>query len=165
MLKQNEKYKIIDDYLSIDQYQNCWDFVQQASYKSGELDHEFSFPIGMVSELSLDNPLFPQQINNNILSRSYINFYGPRELSAFHFDHDDPTAVTLLYYPCPTYHLDEGGATELIIDDEIVGVRSLANRLLAFKSNILHRATPFKSHQRWTIAFKYTNYPEDTRRL
>ena len=41
------------------------------------------------------------------------------------------------------------------INRNIVGVRSIANRMLAFKSNILHRSTPFKTHPRWTLAFKY----------
>ena len=67
----------------------------------------------------------------------------------------------MLYYPCPTYELDEGGETQLIINDEILGVRSKTNRLLIFKSDIVHRATPFKSHQRYTVALKYTNV-EDT---
>ena len=152
---KNEQYKIIDNYLTVEQYRETWNFVKNANYKAGEVDYEGSYPIGMVAELPLDNSLFPKQINNNSLSRSYINYYGPRELSAFHIDNDDSTAVTLLYYPCPTYDLNEGGATELIINKQILGVLPIANRLLAFKSNILHRATPFKSHQRWTIAFKY----------
>ena len=162
MLQPNEQYKIIDDFLSIDEYENCWEYVSKiAHYQAGEKDHTESYQVGMVSELSCEHgntfKLFPKQINGSILSRMYINYYSPRELSAFHIDHNDPNAYTLLYYPCPTYHLDEGGTTELIINDEIVGVRSVTNRLLAFKSNITHRATPFKSHQRYTVALKYTN--------
>ena len=58
-----------------------------------------------------------------------------------------------------------GGATELMIDDNLIGVRSIANRLLAFKSNILHRSTPFTNYPRWTIALKYNKFitPEDVR--
>ena len=164
MLKKDEQYKIIDDYLSIEEYKNCWDYVLNAPYKAGEKDHHNSNPVGMVHELGVDLDslfrLFPRTINNEPLSRAYINYYSPSELSSFHIDHDSPDAVTLLYYPCPTYHLDEGGATELIIDDEILGVRSIANRLLAFKSNTTHRATPFKTYQRWTVALKYTTYPD-----
>ena len=49
---------------------------------------------------------------------------------------------------------------QLIINDEILGVRSKTNRLLIFKSDIMHRATPFKTHQRYTVALKYTNHAD-----
>ena len=162
MIGKNEQYKIIDDYLSIEEYENCWDFVSTvATYQPGEKDHHNSYPIGMVSELNCEHgntfKLFPKHIHGSKLNRMYVNFYSPRELSAFHIDSADPDAYTLLYYPCPTYAPDEGGTTELEMDGEILGVRSVANRLLIFKSDIPHRATPFKSYQRYTIALKYTN--------
>ena len=162
MIEKNEQYKIIDDYLSIEEYENCWEFVSSiATYQPGEKDHHNSYPIGMVSELSCEHgntfKLFPKHIHGSKLNRMYVNFYSPRELSVFHIDSADPNAYTLLYYPCPSYEPDEGGTTELSIDGEILGVRSVANRLLIFKSNIPHRATPFRSHQRYTFALKYTN--------
>ena len=162
MIEKNEKYKIIDDYLSIEEYEMCWKYVSSvATYQPGEKDHHNSYPIGMVSELSCEHgktfKLFPKHIHGAKLNRMYINYYSPRELSVFHIDSNDPNAYTLLYYPCPSYHPDEGGTTELSIDGEILGVRSVANRLLIFKSDIPHRATPFKSYQRYTIALKYTN--------
>ena len=159
MLKPNEQYKIYDDYLSIGNYEYIRNYVQDAPYKHGEVDYIGSYSIGMVHELPLDNDFgFPQHINGYPLVRAYVNFYGPRELAVFHVDADDPKSTTLLYYPCPTYELDEGGATELIINRNIVGVRSIANRLLAFKSNILHRSTPFTNYPRWTIALKYNKF-------
>ena len=162
MIGKNEQYKIIDDYLSIEEYENCWQFVSKvATYQPGEKDHHNSYPIGMVSELSVEHGntfmLFPKHMHGSKLSRMYVNYYSPRELSVFHIDSADPNAYTLLYYPCPSYGPDEGGTTELSIDGEILGVRSVANRLLIFKSNIPHRATPFRSHQRYTFALKYTN--------
>ena len=45
-----------------------------------------------------------------------------------------------------------------MIDNNLIGVRSIANRLLAFKSNILHRSTPFTNYPRWTIALKYNKF-------
>ena len=136
------------------------------------------YPIGMVHELPLDcdfgypsgldgisykyiNFPFPREINGYPLVRAYINFYAPRELAVFHIDDNDPKSTTLLYYPCPTLDPDEGGATELMIDDNLIGVRSIANRLLAFKSNILHRSTPFTNYPRWTIALKYNKFITD----
>ena len=166
MLKKDEQYKIIDDYLSISNYEQIRNYVQDATYKHGEVDYVGSYSIGMVHELPINKELnFPTHINNYPLVRAYINFYSPRELAVFHVDADDPQSTTLLYYPCPTYELNEGGATELVINNNIVGVRSIANRLLAFKSNILHRSTPFKSYPRWTIALKYNEFitPQDER--
>ena len=162
MIEKNEEYKIIDDFLSIEEYESSWDYVQNvATYQAGEKDHHFSYKIGMVSELSTEYgqtfKLFPAQVHGSRLQRAYINFYAPREISAFHTDSHDRNAYTMLYYPCPTYELDEGGETQLIINDEILGVRSKSNRLLIFKSDIMHRATPFRSHQRYTVALKYTN--------
>ena len=162
MIEKNEKYKIIDDYLSIEEYEMCWKYVSSvATYQPGEKDHHNSYPIGMVSELSCEHgktfKLFPKHIHGAKLNRMYINYYSPRELSVFHIDSNDPNAYTLLYYPCPSYHPDEGGTTELSINGEILGVKSVANRLLIFKSDIPHRATPFRSYQRYTFALKYTN--------
>ena len=165
MIEKDEQYKIIDDFLSIEEYENCWDYVQNvATYQAGEKDHHFSYKIGMVHELNTQYgetfKLFPKHIHGSKLQRAYINFYAPREISAFHTDSHDPDAYTMLYYPCPTYELDEGGETQLIINDEIFGVRSKTNRLLIFKSDIMHRATPFKTHQRYTVALKYTNHAD-----
>ena len=158
-LKENEQYKIIDNFLSKSDYENYWNFTQKTTYTVGEADYPNGAPVGMVSELALDHPLihnlFPKVITGCPLNRLFLNYFGPRELSGFHYDHYVPEATTLLYYPCPTYEPDEGGATELMINDNLVGIRSIANRLLLFRANILHRATPFKSYQRYTYAFKY----------
>ena len=158
-LKENEQYKVIDDFLSIEDYQSYWKFTQQATYTVGEVDYPNGAPVGMISELATDHHLvhniFPKVIRGCTLNRLFLNYYGPRDLSYFHTDHQLSKATTLIYYPCPTYSLDEGGETQLLINDNVIGIRSIANRLLIFKANILHRATPFTSYQRFTYAFKY----------
>ena len=158
-LKENEPYKIIDNFLFKSDYENVWNYTQNTSYLQGEVDHPDAEPAGMVSDLTTDNfltsSIFPQEINNLPLARVYINLFAPRELACFHYDHFDKRAITLLYYPGPTYHPDEGGATELMIDDNLVGISPKTNRLLIFKANILHRATPYRSYPRYTYALKY----------
>ena len=66
MLDKNENFKVIDDYLSIDEYKKTWEYVQRADYHPGEKDHHDSYPIGMVAELMVDNAatfkLFPRTI-------------------------------------------------------------------------------------------------------
>ena len=54
MLKPNEKYKIYDDFCGISNYRKIWKYVQEAKYIHGEVDHQGSYPIGMVHELPLD---------------------------------------------------------------------------------------------------------------
>ena len=162
-----DKYKIIDNYLSISDYQLIWNTVKTApffayeKYKDGTVEEASASsinrgaeqPVGMTSNLGTD--LFPMKMYNAIQQRCYFNYYGPSEWAHFHTDDDDPESLTLIYYPCPTYPIDEGGCTELLIDDEIVGIRPLCNRALVFKANILHRATPYKTKARYTVAVKY----------
>ena len=35
MIEKNEDFKVIDDYLSIDEYRKTWEFVQRADYHPG----------------------------------------------------------------------------------------------------------------------------------
>tara|TARA_E500000331_G_scaffold42656_1_gene35235 strand:+ start:2164 stop:2868 length:705 start_codon:yes stop_codon:yes gene_type:complete len=100
--------------------------------------------------------------------RLYINYFGPREQANFHRDcdlPDDPqdeaeqrnsNQITLLYYPKHRfdYTMDEGGCTEFYMDDRVIGIPPTANSMSYFTSTILHRATPFRSHSRFTVAAK-----------
>ena len=151
-----DKYKIIDNYLSISDYQRLWDTVRNAPYTSmfpaSAVDGSL-LPVGMTSNLQTD--LFPTSFGNAKLERCYINYYGPSEWAHFHIDDEDDESLTLLYYPTPNYPIDEGGCTEFLIDDEIVGVRPICNRAVIFKGNIYHRAAPFKTKARYTVALKY----------
>ena len=43
----------------------------------------------------------------------------------------------------------------LLIDDEIVGILPLPNRMVYFPAKIMHRATSFRDRHRFTLALKY----------
>ena len=150
-------YRIIDDYLPVDVYEAIQNHCRSTSYTINEADITGVTPeIKAVSELDIHKlPDFPEQLGGQELNRAYINYYTPNETSHFHKDSNKPDSLTLLYYPNPTYDINEGGATELVINDEIVGVRSKANRALIFKSELWHRATPFHTKQRFTVDLKY----------
>lgn len=55
----------------------------------------------------------------------------------------------------PDYEYNMGGETQFIINGESVNVLPQSNRLCIFDSRILHRATSFRNHYRFTIAVKY----------
>ena len=148
-------YRIIDDYLPELEHKEIWNYCNFTQYNLAEADTEETHQ-KIVSGLDIRNlSNFPRTLEGEELSTAHINYYVPNEHSSFHQDSDRSEALTLIYFPCPTYDINEGGATELIINDEIVGVRSKANRALIFKSVLWHRATPFHTKQRFTVALKY----------
>lgn len=95
--------------------------------------------------------------------RLYINVFAPREQAYFHTDSEgDSDQWTFLYYPIPDFEweLDEGGWTEFDLDGKVIGVRPLPNSLVRFTSSINHRATPYRTRHRFTIAIKCVNKNE-----
>ena len=158
---ESNLYKIIDNYLPVSDYESLQNHCKNTQYNVNESDIVGETATDKaVSNLDITDPqlkqLFPTEIEGKKLWRAYINYYAPNVPgNIFHRDSEKPDDMTLLYYPCPTYDINEGGATELIICNEILGVRYKANRCLIFKSNILHRATSFQTKQRFTFALKY----------
>ena len=149
-------YRIIDDYLPKSVHKEIFNHCNTTQYDLAEADIEGVTHPKVVSELDISNlPDFPSVLGEQPLVTAHINYYIPNEHSSFHKDSGRSEALTLIYFPCPTYDINEGGATELLINDEIVGVRSKANRALIFKSELWHRATPFHTKQRFTVALKY----------
>ena len=145
--------EVRDDFLSVSQYQYIDDFVRnKAKYRyryqdtvmTGELDDE-----GL--------SYFPKEINGRKYVRHQINCYTPRSLAVFHVDlyEEESSCLTLVYYVNPTYELDEGGWTEILLNDEITSIRPVCNRALIFDGGRFHRATPYRSHPRFTVGIKY----------
>ena len=100
---------------------------------------------------------YPKFWDKYQIYRLYINYFAPREQANFHRDCDLPDdQITLLYYPEHRfdYTMNEGGCTEFYMDDRVIGIPPKANSMSYFTSSILHRATPFRSHSRFTVAAK-----------
>ena len=143
---------IKDNYLTYSQYQYLWNLVKTTKYKYEGKDNV------VISELDdTAFTFFPTQINGQKLFRNQINCFLPGLPTQFHIDHESKDAITLIYYLNPTYELDEGGCTELLIDGEIAGIRPITNRALIFNSTILHRGVTYKSQTRFTIGLLYAN--------
>ena len=81
----------------------------------------------------------------------------------FHVDTTGEEAITMIYYLNPTYELDEGGCTELFVDDEIVGIENelkfvfgSIDKMLLHLKNLINREFGFK----WSSTVKNTKLKE-----
>jgi hypothetical protein len=152
--------RILDNLITKKEQQTIWNELQTKNYLVGEIDRPGLPPTGSVAELLKEDKTF-KIINNKLINfidtnkiyRSYINCFFPNENPYFHIDKDKGT--TILYYAnLENYELDEGGETQFLLE-EIKGVRPIPGRIVLFDSNILHKATSFRSRNRYTVAFKY----------
>lgn len=137
----------------------------KAPYFYGEKDSSKGLPTGMThdirpSEISRVvisglNRHFPDLMSKYTVHRMYINCFAPRELANFHTDCKDyENDITLIYYPNFTYDVNEGGFTEIISEDKVVGIIPYPNSMLKFNGKMLHRASPFKNYHRFTLVTK-----------
>ena len=142
---------IKENFLTVDQYKQITDYIYNADYHYTSKDQVM---VGELNDTCLN--FFPKEIDGRKYLRHQVNCYTPRSLAVFHVDtNPNEQATTLIYYPCPTYDLDEGGTTEILIDNQIIGVRPICNRVLLFDSGLMHRATPFRSYPRFSVGIKY----------
>jgi len=153
--------KVIDDFLSIEQYKFVINYCINSSYVYGEYDREGLPPTGMVSEIDETEDIYKlfrykteYLVPGLELNRMYVNCFAPSENPFFHTDWID--GVTFLYYPTDDWALDDGGETQFFVNGEIKGVVPLPNRMVYFNANIKHRATTFRDRHRFTVAIKYT---------
>lgn len=90
------------------------------------------------------------------LTRLYVNCFSPNDNPYFHTDvGEDQDGITFLYYPHFDYDVDNGGETQFQIDGYLYGIQPYPNRLVCFPANILHKATSYRDHHRFTVAVKY----------
>jgi Rps23 Pro-64 3,4-dihydroxylase Tpa1-like proline 4-hydroxylase len=158
--------KIFDNFFTEDEFNIIYSSSIHAPYYYGELDCDGVPPTGMISDLKEDMDAY-NIILNKILSlnnkldkekvyRVYINCFAPMEHPHFHCDCDqNVVGITFLYYLNKIWHIDDGGETQFLMNDQITGVLPLPNRMIAFDSRILHKATSFKNKHRFSIAIKF----------
>jgi Rps23 Pro-64 3,4-dihydroxylase Tpa1-like proline 4-hydroxylase len=153
--------KVYDDFLNLEQHQNVLNYCERASYIYGETDNDLTPPTGVTHDIPegiMVHEVFRAKIKKIIpeglsFYRMYINCFSPREIPYFHTDGSN--GVTLLYYPQYDWKPDDGGETQIFVDDNIHGVVPISNRMLMFDARMLHRATTFRDRHRFTIAIKY----------
>jgi len=153
--------KILDEFLSKEDFDYVLNYCQECSYNYGEVDSDDLPPTGMVHEIpetKLIYKLFESKTQKLVsglnLYRMYINCFAPSENPYFHTDGDSGD-ITFLYYPTQSWQLDDGGETQFLVDNEIYGVTPVSNRMVYFDASIPHRATTFRDKHRFTLAIKY----------
>ena len=153
-------YKIYDDFLKPDEHRSVLEYCFNAEYVYGETDTATTRPTGVVHEMSggVVHEMFRVKTGKIVppglkLYRMYVNCFSPRELPYFHTD--GPNGVTLLYYPQYNWKLDDGGETQIVVDENILGIVPIPNRMVMFDANLQHRATTFRNRHRFTVAIKY----------
>jgi len=153
-----------DEFFTDTERQVIYKYCVNADYHYGESDNldynitgmihdipETEFVYKMISKTLYDRVEF---IRDMYLYRMYVNCFAPSENANFH---QDGNGYTFLYYPSPEeMDLDEGGETQFLVEDNIYGIRPIPNRMVVFDGMIKHRATPFRSKHRFTVAIKYS---------
>jgi|SRR5210317_159342 len=153
--------EIHDNFLSEKEKQEIYNFCKKQPYYRGELDRPDCPPTGLTTNLDNQNIIskLMKQITNEEkdMFRTYINLFIPNEKPYYHIDNNDPNYQTCLYYVNTEKinYMDEGGETYFIQNDFIKGVSFVPGRMVLFDSNIMHKATPFKNLDRYTIALKF----------
>lgn len=155
--------KICDDFFDKNTHIKIWEYCNRVSYKMGEADNIQSPPTGGVFEINKENKLFNlldeylkkefKQLKNLKCYRAYINYFNFNENPYFHDDGNN--GYTCLFYPNIDYELNESGETQFLVNNEIRGILPIPNRMILFDAKIIHRATSFRSKNRFTLAIKY----------
>ena len=97
-----------------------------------------------------------ERCTKNHLTRLYINCFSPNDNPYFHTDvGENQDGITFLYYPNFEYDIDNGGETQFEVNGALYGIQPVPNRLVCFSANILHKATSYRNHHRFTVAIKY----------
>ena len=155
-----QPYTIYDDVMSYEQNMQVYEQTIRLPFYYGEAE-KGNPPTGMVFDIKdykSDNFKFFDNIIKKVdsrcktIGRAYINLFFSCELPYFH---TDGNCITCLFYITPKYDYDEGGETQLLIDNNIIGIRPIPSRLLIFDGNVMHKATSYRSKPRLTVAFKY----------
>lgn len=157
---------VSDNYFTERQHQFILTYCENCKYTYGEVDNTDTPPTGLIHNIPYTEEIYrliedrieksmgPDVIKYRIY-RMYVNCFAPRELAYFHTDgkHGD---LTFLYYPNSEWKPDDGGETQIYVNDDIItGVPPIPNRMVMFDAALLHRATSFRDTYRFTIAIKY----------
>ncbi len=157
--------KVVDKFLEPKDAEYVYKYCLTSSYTYGETDTNTTPPTGMIHEIKKTEriyKLFRKQIQdvfknlqNITINRIYVNCFAPLEKPYFHTDGDK--GITFLYYANSDWQLDDGGETQIIVNNEIKGILPIPNRLVGFDAHLVHKATSFRNKHRFTIAIKLIN--------
>jgi len=154
--------------------------VASWGYLYGEVDDVDLPPTGMSTGDYLGTKTFNSlwtfleehvpHVHGSVLKRSHANIFAPRELANYHIDDEGDNAWTFMFYANNSWDINQGGETKFITNlkhegtiegqsyPEIIAIPPIPGRMIIFKSNILHTATPFKDFHRFTPTIKFVPF-------
>ena len=161
----NKDLSIRDNIFNVDEHKNIINYCRRCPYFYGEDDGADTPPCGMIHNISKNEyiyKLMSDKIENELhpdakkltLYRMYINCFSPADKPHFHTD--GPSGLTFIYYANDEeWGVNAGGETQFYIDGMLTGVPPIRNRMVMFDANLLHCATSFRNHYKFSIAIKY----------
>lgn len=148
-----------DNFLTTEENKFVLDYCLSAKFRYGTTDNPSTPPNGMVSDILSGSEMYKffqskveRYLNGLKIYWVTVNVFAPEEIPYFHTDCDE--GVTFIYYPQENWHMNDGGTTEFFVDNQIIGILPIQNRLLYFDANIPHRATAFRDRYRFTVALR-----------
>lgn len=161
---------VIDDFLSEEDHHKIYDLTMKRKWNP--VNDEENNPLSGYSGYNSSDKFSEQgtQIvlnecmnHKNLVSiiktkyvQSLYNKYDPKTPTYFHVD-SEKGGWTLIYFPDTTeYNYQMGGETQILVDNQIVGVLPLPNRLMAFEGSLNHKGTSFTNDQaRYSLAIQF----------
>ena len=151
-----------DNFFSDQGFNALAQYAYSAKYTYGATDDYTTPPTGLEHKLEKDcaewekivwriEELFDFVSDMEVYQIS-INCFAPREVPYFHPDSEE--GVTFIYYINP-WKQDDGGETQILINDEIRAYPPLPNRIVWFDASLWHRATSRRNEHRFAYAIKY----------
>jgi Rps23 Pro-64 3,4-dihydroxylase Tpa1-like proline 4-hydroxylase len=160
--------KVLDNFLTEEEYNIVNDLRFRSGYRLESDGYPEDNPIntGMSLDISKDDEIYKifsqklfnifEEVKSLNIYRMYINCFAPLEWPYFHTDIDSPyNGITCLYYLNNYWDLNDGGETQFFVDNSIIAIPPIPNRVVCFDSRLLHKATSFRNKQRFSIAVKY----------
>lgn len=157
--------KVIDELFKNNENDRILKEIKLLKFKKGEVDRKNTLPTGKICLIKKTSYIYKTFLEifkkhnfipkNKKLIRSYINLFEPNENPYYHSDGKGVT--TFLYYAVDfnEYNFDFGGETLFINNPLIQGIVPKKHRLVIFTNEVIHKATPFRNFNRYTIVFKY----------
>lgn len=175
---------IFDDVFSPPELNELVRDVQNWPYLYGEVDDGDLPPTGMSTGEYTGTKTFHAlwnfceehvpQVHGCILKRSHANIFAPRESAYYHVDDESDEAWTFMFYANNSWDINDGGETKFIANlkndktnyegteyPEVISIPPIPGRILIWKSNVLHTATPMRNTHRFTPTFKFIKFLKD----
>ena len=165
--------QIIDNFLSEKELQEALDIIEKTKWvygnhsgKDGEIPTGGIFWYGLIDENSLFYEVILNKIRNIFkknfkLLSIHVNGQTYAQDGDFHVDYSKDNAYTCLIYLSDITHKnidDIGGYTLIKTKNGTVCIEPFLNRLLLFKSNLMHRGlapSRYSDTLRVSIAFRF----------